>query len=109
MYQSVRIWPPLFEQAAAKDRRVKWTPHLVAEALHKLMPESVDEMLWADLRERFCTENDISKSKAAERPKQLSWNKDDPTTIRIDGDYYDFWYSKASGRNGPITIHRRAR
>ena len=95
----------LFDRASQSDKRVKWTPTMVAEAFHNLMPKGVDSIPFSDIKANFMERHDISDSKAREKSTMISASPKSPTRIKVHNDYIDFWYTKEK-QTSPVIIHR---
>lgn len=95
---------PMFEKAQSKDGRVKWTPTLVAEAVHRVMKS--DDMALTEILYQFKAENNISNTQAREIIHMIGKDEPHSTMIRDNGIYYRYHYTKKN-RTAPIIIHRR--
>lgn len=94
---------PSFEQATAEDGRTKWTPTLVAEALHRVMRGS--EITFNEIIGLFMEDNDIQERQAKRCASIISNDPKKGTRIKVGGELFEYWYSK-SHKTAPIVIHR---
>lgn len=99
---------PLLEQAAKdKDKRIKWTPTLVAEALQRIMGSmKVMDIGFTEIEAKFQSDNGISRSQSKGLATMISNDEGKPTRVMVNGSLVDYWYSKAY-KNAPVVIHRR--
>ena len=95
---------PYFERAKRDDSRVKWTPSLAAEALHKVMRGN--EIAFGEIKGLFMEENNIKDRQARDCATMISNDPDDPTRIKVGIVLFCYWYSKTS-KTSPVVIHRR--
>jgi len=95
---------PLFDQVKKKDGRMKWTATGVAESIHRLINK--DETPLSEIKPKFMQENDIKRTAAMDAIGNLSYDKSNPTRIKVNGTLFDYWLSKAYS-NAPLVVHRQ--
>jgi hypothetical protein len=95
---------PHFERAKSKDGRGKWTPTLVAAALHRVMIGT--EISFNEIAAPFMAENGIQDRQARTCATMISDDPEKPTLIMVGSDSFEYWYSKKS-KTAPIMIHKR--